>query len=605
MKQYAMTNSPLLLRIVDELVPKAHKPKKEEDLRQTRIVYVFMLVVFLSAGLIGASRFLRGDTGLGISIVVAALFVAISPFIHRIFGSLKLVSLWLIFIATFLTVCLGALSGGLQASAGIWYGPVIVFILVTQGLRLAFVWISIVTLETFLLYWLPRHGITIPDFQNPETKPITWLIAIPASLFATVSMLHGFFQAYHRAIEGLDLKTADLLKQTQELHKANEVAEAATRSRGEFIAIVSHEIRTPMNGILGVAQLITETNLNPLQKKYLQLLQISTEGLLSILNDILDFSKIESGKLEIRSDDFDLHSLCEECVALFSEMAKTKEINLHYYFQSSLPMRVFGDPQRLRQILINLLGNATKFTETGEISLNVTPVLEYPGYVKFAVKDSGIGMTALTIAKLFQPYTQADSSSSRKYGGTGLGLAICYRLTELLGGTISVESELGIGSCFWIQIPLHEMNLSEKVPIVSPINIVDKPIQVKSVLLVEDNLVNRTVALAMLEKLQVRAEVAKNGYEAVEQWKTGKFDFILMDCQMPEMDGYAATRMIRSLEIKIHPKIRIPIIALTAHAMEEDRQQCIDAGMDEYLTKPVKIEAIRKALTTHWSVEPS
>ncbi len=571
-----MAQLALLFRIVDRLAPKSHLPEKEDDLRQKRIVYVFMLVAFLAACLVGTSRYLRGDRGMGIAIVSAAFLVGLSPLIHRLFGSLKMVSLWLIVLATFLTVCLGAFSGGLQASSGIWYGPVIIFILVTQGLRLAFIWIAIVTLDALLLYWLPRHGVAIPDFQNPATKPITWLIAIPASLFATVAMLNGFFQAYHRAIESLNLKSKSLGAQAQELNKAKEIAEAATRSRGEFIAIVSHEIRTPMNGIMGLAQLINETDLNPLQKKYLQTLQLSAEGLLSILNDILDFSKIESGKLEVHNDNFDLAVLCEDCLALFSDTAKSKGIDIQLHFQASLPARVSGDSQRIRQILINLLGNAIKFTETGTIAMNITTVLECPGYVKFAVLDSGIGMSKTTLANLFKPYTQADSSFSRKYGGTGLGLAICHRLVELLGGSIAVESEIGKGSCFWLQIPLREVHVSDRATRALPIHSVDQEIKIKHVLLVEDNITNRIVAMAMLDRLKVKSDVAKVGNEA--------------------------TRIIRSLEKASMHSIRIPIIALTAHAMEEDRQRCLDAGMDEYLTKPVKLETLRKTLTAHWPV---
>ncbi len=498
------------------------------------------------------------------------------------------------------------LSGGIHSSAEVWFSALAIFTLVTLGMRFTVYWAFFVALHAFSLYWLPKHGIVVRDFENPDYKTISWAIAFSSSLLLTLSMLHGFFAAHRRAIRNLDQQAHTLIIQADHLRHAKLEAESASRSRSEFIATVSHEIRTPMNGILGVAQLLASTELNSEQNKYLGALRMSAEGLLSILNDILDFSKIEAGKLEINPEPFDIKDLCEDCLGLFAGITQSKDLKISLFIEPTISSYLLGDGIRIRQILINLLGNAIKFTEKGIVQLDLRPATGQPKKIRFTVKDEGIGMSDSTLKKLFQPYTQADGTSTRKYGGTGLGLAICNRLVGLMGGNIGVTSQLGLGSEFYIEIPLPKAEnpknikaeLNSEVGTISPIEIRTDYKSIQHILLVEDNAVNRLIATKMLEKLGATTEIAINGVEAVEKWQSGKFDLIFMDCQMPEMDGYEATRKIRELEIVQKINFRIPIVALTAHAMEEDRKHCLEAGMDEYLSKPVKAESLRLALDT-------
>jgi signal transduction histidine kinase/ActR/RegA family two-component response regulator len=589
------------LEFIDRFVPYSQRTKNDEIRRSTRVVYVFLFLAISFSLILGSLRIYRGDALIGWTTLCFAILGLLTPVIHQKWGSLKLAALWLIGLLTVLLTGMAVVAGGLYSTASLWYGPVLVFILVTIGYRSALVWVLGIALHSFLLFWLPRHGIVLPDFQNHAVRDITMMIAIPASLIVTVTMLYGFFQAHRHAIESLDLQARTLFQQATELREAKEQAEAAMRARGEFIAIVSHEIRTPMNGILGVAQLLNGTPLNASQITYLQALNQSAEGLLAILNDILDFSKIEAGKMEIQVQTFALRALCNETIGLFNAIAKIKGIRLSLEIQPSLTDFFLGDPVRISQVLNNLVGNAIKFTEVGDVTLTVSKHESETDELNFSIQDSGIGMSESTLAKLFKPYTQADSSFSRKFGGTGLGLAICQRLTEMMGGKISAESTLDQGSRFSIQLPLPEANPDFSVT-ARNVDDAEGALQFiganRKILLVEDNTVNRMVAVKMLEKFGVQIEVAKDGQEAVEKWKAGHFDLIFMDCQMPEMDGYEATRTIRIYERERDPNERIPIIALTAHAMEEDQQRCMDAGMDAYLTKPVKAQVLKKSLET-------
>jgi len=405
--------------------------------------------------------------------------------------------------------------------------------------------------------------------------------------------------------EDLNEELADEIEQRKrvekELHKAKEVAEAASKTKSEFLANMSHEIRTPMNGILGTLQLLQGSSLTKSQEEYVNIAYNSGEALLSLLNDILDFSKIEAGKLELEYIPFNLNSLVNELTVLLKQRAEERNVELLAELDEKIPEVIKGDSVRIRQILANLLTNAIKFTENGSVKIkaSVLELSDKSARLKMEVIDSGIGISEEAQRKLFNSFTQADGSTTRKYGGTGLGLAIVRQLVTLMRGRLGVESEEGKGACFWIEIGFEIPD--EKVVPGQKEEEAETPVESLEghVLLVEDNPVNQVIAKKMLEKAGLTYEVVVNGEEAVERVKQPhEFNLILMDCQMPVMDGYEATQSIRSYEQEISAA-RLPVVAMTANAMEGDKDKCLKAGMDDYVAKPVKQDSLKQVLS-HW-----
>jgi signal transduction histidine kinase/DNA-binding NarL/FixJ family response regulator len=374
--------------------------------------------------------------------------------------------------------------------------------------------------------------------------------------------------------------------QAMELRKAKELAESATVAKTQFLAAMSHEIRTPLSGVLGLTNLLSETPLDAKQRELTRSIQQSGDLLLTIVNDILDYSKIGAGKLTLENVPFEVRDLIGQLIEPMVKIAGRKQIVLEAHVSSEIGAWLKGDPTRLKQVMNNLLSNALKFTEKGRIQVLVH---RHAGKIRFAVRDTGIGIPRLALKNLFEDFSQADQSTTRRFGGTGLGLAICKKLVEAMGGEIGVESSPGQGSLFWFTLPLADAAPSSQRKVITQPRVARQ----LRILIAEDNPINQRVILHMVEKkLGHLPTLTNNGLEAVEAFRNQDYDLVLMDCQMPVMDGFEAARMIRNSG----SRGALPIIAVTANAFAEDRERCISAGMTDHLPKPVQAKDLERII---------
>jgi signal transduction histidine kinase len=410
-------------------------------------------------------------------------------------------------------------------------------------------------------------------------------------------MVHGVRVKDPRQLGGI--AGADMVQaRLEQLIEEREQAKRTAANKSTFLAHMSHELRTPMNGVMGLAQLLQDTDLNELQLRYVNAILSSSKALLTVINDILDLSKIQAGKQTLHIEVFNLQAEVANVIEVLRPQANGKGITLDLVCAPSLPSRLEGDAGRIRQIMMNLIGNAVKFTTRGGVTVEIDtldPTTD-PLALTLKVRDTGIGIAPVRAAAIFKPFEQADSGTTRTFGGTGLGLSIARGFVRLMGGSMGVDSVLGKGSTFWVRVALPVAEAGPDEPdigrrqnrMVSSVGI--------RVLVAEDNRVNRLVVVAMLERLGCDVDVAHDGAECVEMWKQASYDMVLMDCEMPILDGYQATAEIRSLETNKHT----PIVALTANAMREDVQRATDKGMDDHMAKPFLLADL-EALLQKWA----
>jgi len=411
------------------------------------------------------------------------------------------------------------------------------------------------------------------------------------------------FYDRNRRLQGVFAAARDVTERKRvelELQLAKAAAESASQTKSDFLATMSHEIRTPMQAIIGIAGLLAKTPLSSEQDKYVQIFRRASDNLLHIINNILDLSKVEASQLETERTRFSLNDLVEKAVEMVAVQAREKNLTLVCEIAPDAPVDLVGDPTLLSQVLINLLGNAIKFTEHGDVALRVMPDLRsaVPSALRFTISDTGIGIPGENLGAVFKRFTQGDSSTTRKYGGSGLGLAISKRLVELMGGRIWAESEVGMGSVFTFVVPIEIWTGVKENTDEHRAKVHGLPLPPLHILLVEDSADNRTITLAYLQDTPYQIEVAENGAIACEKFTTGRYDLVLMDRQMPVMDGLAATRAIRKWE-QANRQPLTPIIALTAAAFKGDQEQCVAAGCTAYLSKPIKQDDLLQAIKEH------
>jgi len=450
------------------------------------------------------------------------------------------------------------------------------------------------------IVWLLVNGYPVFDADNSIAEVVISFIDVTERINSEKALqekndeLAASNEEFEALNEELRITLEDLENVNKALAEAKKIAEDANVSKSQFLANMSHEIRTPMNGYMGMIQLMQSTHLTAEQNEYLDIAKSSADSLLALIDDILDYSKIEAGKMELDKRRFKLEYLVSETLNLFKIAILKAGLYIEVNIDKGVPGFFLGDLFRIKQILSNLIGNAIKFTKQGGVSLHIKAITENEGnnvLLEFEVKDTGIGIPAEKVECLFKRFSQVDNSDTRAYGGSGLGLAICKGLVEKMNGEIWVESTLGKGSSFYFtcQLELGDVEIRQNRVCEEKVSMEHKKVKI---LLVEDDLISRTIIERYATKNNWEIMKAFNGQDAIDNFKQNKFDIVLMDVQMPIMDGYTATNQIRAYERSIGQNNRTPIIALTAYTIKGDRENCLAAGMDDYLSKPVDLKAL-------------